>query len=97
MEKFSLKFSLLFLAVVTLAGCDDKDTVQDKAQSTVQTVDWYKENTPERVAMLEKCKSNPGKLAASANCINATTAENHITLDKRGYKQRTPMNFSEGN
>ncbi len=85
MKKLS---ALLFLAAVTLVGCGDKDPVQ--------TVDWYKENTPERLAMLEKCKANPGELATSANCINATTAANHIAVDKRGYKQRAPMNFSGG-
>ncbi len=78
--------ALLFLAAVLLVGCGDTDPVQ--------TVDWYKENTPDRLAMLEKCKANPGELAASANCINATTAANHLALDKRGYKQRAPMDFS---
>lgn len=82
-------YGILLLAALALAGCNEKEIVQ--------TVDWYKENPLERTAMLEKCKANPGKLATSPNCINATTAENHITLDKRGYKQRTPMNFSGGN
>lgn len=86
MKKLS---AFLFLAAVALAGC--------KESTPVQTVDWYKENTPERLAMLEKCKANPGELAASPNCINAKTAANHITLDKRGYQQRAPMNFSGGN
>lgn len=85
MKKLSV---LLLAAAVTLVGCGEKEPVQ--------TVDWYKANTPERLAMLEKCKANPGQLAASPNCINATTAADHLTVDKRGYKQRAPMNFSEG-
>lgn len=85
MKKLS---TLLFVAAVALVGCGEKDMVQ--------TVDWYKENPPERMAMLEKCKSNPGELATAPNCINATTAANVITVDNRGYKQRVPMNFSEG-
>lgn len=83
------KLSILILAVVALAGCNEKDPVQ--------TVEWYKENAPERATMIAKCKANPGELAASQNCMNATTAANHISLDKRGYKQRAPMNFSGGN
>ena len=85
MKKLS---ALLFLAAVTLVGCGDKDPVQ--------TVDWYKENTPERLAMLEKCKANPGELEASANCMNATKAANELVLDKRGYTKRAPINVSEG-
>lgn len=83
------KLSILILAAVALVGCNEKETVQ--------TVTWYKENAPERAIMVAKCKANPSELAASQNCINATTAANHMTLDKRGYKKRAPMNFSGGN
>lgn len=82
-------YGIFLLAAITLAGCNEKEIVQ--------SVDWYKENSLERTAMIEKCKANPGKLTNSPNCVNATTAANHITLDKRGYKQRAPMNFSGGN
>ena len=85
MKKLS---ALFFLAAVALAGC--------KESTPVQTVDWYKENTPERLAMLEKCKANPGELDASPNCINAVTAANHLTVEKRGYTKRAPINVSEG-
>ncbi|WP_265256696.1 EexN family lipoprotein [Verminephrobacter aporrectodeae] len=77
---------LLLVVAVTLAGCSGKDPVK--------TVDWYKENTPERLAVIEKCDANPGELAASPNCINAITAANQITLNKRGYEKRTPINLS---
>ena len=80
MKKLS---ALLFVAAVALVGCDDKDPVQ--------TVDWYKANTPERLAMLEKCKANPGELSASPNCINATSAQfkNQFSGDK-GVKAKAP-------
>lgn len=85
MKKLS---ALLFLAALALAGCKDNDPVQ--------TVDWYMANTPERLAMLEKCKANPGELSASPNCINAKTAANHLSVDKRGYQKLTPINPLKG-
>ncbi len=83
------RFTLFLVAVIAIVGCGD--------QEFVQTVDWYKENTDERLAVLKKCKDNPGELTSSPNCMNAKTAANHIALDKRGYQRRTPMNFSGGN
>ncbi|KVX06927.1 hypothetical protein CLH39_18230 [Alcaligenes faecalis] len=74
--------------VLTLAACGDN--------SPVQTVDWYKTHDPERKAMIEKCEANPGELAASANCINAKTAANHLAVEKRGYFDLTPINPLKG-
>ncbi len=62
MKKLS---TLLFLAALALVGCKDNDPVQ--------TVDWYKANAPERAAMLAKCKTNPGELAASPNWGRASS------------------------
>ena len=75
--------ALLFLAALAVAGC--------KENTPVQTVDWYIANTPERVAMLEKCKANPGELSASPNCINAKSAQfkNQFSGDK-GVKAKAP-------
>ena len=80
---------VLAVAAAVLAGCGSENT-------PVQTVDWYKEHEVERVAMISMCKANPGELAASPNCINATTAANHLAVDKRGYTKRAPINVSEG-
>lgn len=80
MKKLS---AILLLAAVALVGCNEKDPVQ--------TVDWYKENAPERAAMLAKCKANPGELAASANCINASRAETAADGAKRGGLNVQPM------
>lgn len=77
------KFSILLLAAAALVGCNEKDPVQ--------TADWYKENAPERAAMLAKCNSNPGELAASANCINANHAESLVDGAKRGTLNVQPM------
>ena len=80
MKKLS---ALLLLAAVALAGCNEKDPVQ--------TVDWYKENAPERAAMRAKCKANPGELAASPNCINANRAETAVDDAKRGGLNVQPL------
>lgn len=80
MKKLS---ALLLLAAVALAGCNEKDLVQ--------TVDWYKENAPERAAMRAKCKANPGELAASPNCINANRAETAVDGAKRGGLNVQPL------
>ncbi len=80
--------TLLFVAAAALAGCGEK--------TPVQTVDWYKAHDAERLAMIEKCASNPGELAASPNCINAKTAANHLVVDKRGYQKLTPINPLKG-
>lgn len=85
MKKLS---SLLFFSAVVLVGCGEK--------TPVQTVDWYKAHNAERLAMIEKCAANPGELAASPNCINAKTAANHLTVDKRGYQKLTPINPLKG-
>ena len=78
--------ALLLITASILAGCE--------RQEPVQTVDWYKANTSDRLKTLDRCKSNPGKLSISANCINASSAANAITLELRGYKHREPINFS---
>ena len=80
-------FTALIVAAA-LAGCGEN--------TPVQTVDWYKAHEAERTAMIAKCKANPGELDASPNCINAVTAANHLTVEKRGYTKRAPINVSEG-
>lgn len=78
------KLSFALVVAVVLAGCDENNPVQ--------TVDWYKAHDAERMAMVAKCKNNPGELSASGNCINATKAANELVLDKRGYMRRAPIN-----
>lgn len=83
------KLSIFLVVMAALAGCGEK--------TAVQTVDWYKEHEAERLEMIEKCRSNPGELGASPNCINAIKAANALVLAKRGYTKRAPINlFEEG-
>lgn len=76
----------LMIVSAILSGCGK--------QEPVQTVDWYKANSPERLKVLERCNANPGELALTPNCVNAKTAANALVLENREYKQREPTNFS---
>ncbi|WP_285260586.1 EexN family lipoprotein [Halopseudomonas bauzanensis] len=69
----------------TLAGCK-----QEQAEA-IQSVDWYKENTNERIERLAKCRANPGELADTPNCINAEQAASLADTSKRGGLDVQPM------
>lgn len=76
------KITVLLVMAATaslVAGCKD-----EKPPEVVQTVDWYKANTAERADVLTRCKANPGELAATPNCINATRADTSTTWGARG-------------
>jgi hypothetical protein len=77
-----MKHANLLVAVVLVAGvvgCKDDEPV-----APVQTVDWYKAHQAERAAVLAKCNDNPGQLAATPNCVNASRAESSATWSKHG-------------
>lgn len=63
-------------AIVILSAC--------KEDAPVQTVEWYKGHDAERAQMIAECRNNPGETAASANCINASQADNQLQLSRRG-------------
>ena len=69
--------SISAAAVLSIFGCEDKSEI-------VQTVDWFKAHRPEREIVLEKCRSNPGQLLATPNCINAGKAASAITWGATG-------------
>lgn len=77
------KFTVLLVVAGTLsmlAGCkEDKP-----AEEVVQTVEWYKAHKTERAEVLAKCKSNPGELAATPNCVNASRADSSTTWSAKG-------------
>jgi hypothetical protein len=89
MKKIS---TLIFVvgSLLLVTGC--KEEVKP---DIVQTVDWYKENQAEREDVLKKCSNNPGELAATPNCVNASRAENSLTWSKRGSIQVKPMTAEE--
>lgn len=77
------KLSIVLVVAAVLAGCGEN--------TPVQTVDWYKAHDTERKAMIAKCKTNPGELAASPNCINAQQAQNEKDLSRRGFLKLPPV------
>jgi len=79
--------SIALVVAAVLAGCGEN--------TPVHTVDWYKAHDTERKEMIAKCKSNPGELAASPNCINAQKAQNEKDLSRRGYLNLPAVNFNK--
>ncbi|MDR2093102.1 MAG: EexN family lipoprotein [Azoarcus sp.] len=47
-------------------------------EKEVRSVEWYKANDAERMAVIIECKSNPDKLNKTENCINAKKANREI-------------------
>lgn len=66
MKNANLMRNALFalVAAASLAGCEK-----------TRTVEYYTENTTERAAKLEECKTNPGELDKSPNCVNAKRSQ----------------------
>ena len=82
---------LIFAGVFAmLVGCSK--SVNDP----VQTVEWYKANKEKRAAMLTKCNSNPGELALTPNCVNASSAESATTWSATGgIKPMAPVTAAD--
>lgn len=78
MKKFVVTLMVVG-ALSVLSGCKE-----EKAVETVQTVEWYKAHKTERADMLAKCKANPGELAATPNCVNASRADSSTTWNAKG-------------
>lgn len=61
------------LVIAMLVGCDTRTTQED-----VRSVDWYESHATERTAKLKDCMTNPRKLDATPDCVNASRAENNV-------------------
>jgi len=57
----------LGLAVAALSACSPAEPAHDKA--------YYAAHDPERSAKLAACQNDPGKMAATPNCVNARAAD----------------------
>ena len=57
----------LGLAAAALAACSPAEPSHDKA--------YYAANTAERATKLAACQNDPGKMAATPNCVNAQAAD----------------------
>lgn len=56
--------ALVFLPAL-LVGCGE----------TTKSVDYYTEHKDERNAKLQECRSNPGELQRSPNCVNTMRSQ----------------------
>ncbi|MET0321498.1 MAG: EexN family lipoprotein [Duganella sp.] len=93
MKKTTAVLAVAALAILAiLAGCQ-----KDNPAEVVQTVDWYKANKEERVKVVAKCKNNPGELAATPNCINASRADASMVWSSRKGIQVKPMTAEDLN
>lgn len=77
-----------------LAGCEDR-----KMEEEVRNVGWYEANKAERAAKLIECMSNPHRLDATPNCINASRAENNVKAGAKWGTEsegvRTPASIND--
>jgi len=78
--------AIVVAVALALAGCG--------SNVTAQSADWYKDHGPERGAMLAKCDADPGQLAATADCINAKSAQEAVTWQAtQGVGSVAPVTF----
>ena len=69
------------LIATCLAGCDRGPGSSDAAPKTapeVHDVAWYLEHEAEHDATKRRCKTNPGALRDTVECINADQAQKQI-------------------
>lgn len=73
------KQNILMAAAVALilVGCGSEEPVQ--------SVEWWKAHPTERASMMKKCMDNPGELAATPNCLNASKADTGSVITGKGY------------
>jgi hypothetical protein len=91
-----MKKKIIILAAIALGltGCKEEETPE-----VVQSVEWYKEHPTERAVQLDQCKSDPGELALTPNCVNASRAQESTTWTARGggIKKLAPLTAKDIN
>lgn len=73
--KYARIAALAVLSGTVMTGCLDDST----NTGPVRDVEWFKAHEEERMAVLEKCMKNPGKLQGTPNCVNAEAAAVQLT------------------
>ena len=73
---------------LALSGCHSTEPTR--------SVEWIKENRPALKETIARCNGNPGELAATPNCINASRAQGAITWSAKGGGVRAePIEFGK--
>jgi len=60
-----IKIASVALLAISLVACSER----------TNSVEYYTEHTNERDRKLQECRSNPGELQHSPNCINAKRSQ----------------------
>ena len=79
---------IAIIGILSLSACGKSEPVH--------TVDWYKAHDVERKAMVDRCHADPGELAMTSNCVNASQASNVRAAERRGYVQPAPIHAKNG-
>ena len=61
-------------ALAALAACSPPEPAHDVA--------YYRDHPDARTAKMAACRADPGKLAATANCVNAVAADGAAASQK---------------
>lgn len=54
-------------------------------------VNWYKEHATERREVIARCLNDPGTMAATPDCVNASKAQSAVTWGSRKGIQVKPI------
>lgn len=85
-------FLLAGLVGAALAGCGESEPRQKgtppsassekDSPKPVKTVPWFIEHRSELERILKACRDNPGELAKTPDCINASAARDKIIVQE---------------
>lgn len=79
-----MKFGTVCIAFFALPLCFALSACED--EKPVKPAEWWHSHPVERAAKLAECKSNPGELQRTADCINAQAGENEA-IRAEGIKE----------
>ena len=83
-----LPFAPLLLTCGLLASCSLK------SNTAAHTVDWYLVHAADRQATLQRCANDPGTLANTPDCVNATAAAQRADIGS--LRNLPPLGLGRG-
>jgi hypothetical protein len=87
------RFLLMVLFIAALAGCGEGDKRAksgpsapsksgEQSQQPAKTVSWFVEHRADLQATMKACRDNPGDLAKTPDCVNASAAHDKIIVQE---------------
>src|SRR3569833_2811103 len=67
------RLSVVVVALLSVTACSPES-------EPPRTVSWFEQHPEERKALLAKCQDDPGRLAETPNCVNASQAEGQASI-----------------